>query len=155
MSSVIRMVVTCLLALTLPIQGYAASSMLLCGPNHQRHKAPAALAQAHEHAPGTAHHEHPADPQTVVDSAATPQTDNIANKVAGTAADKASTAKSIQPLSGKCSVCAACCNAAAMASAAVVLDLALDPPALDPVRLEHNAGFTPSGLERPPRLNLA
>ncbi len=51
MSTLWRIALTWLLALALPVQGYAAQTMLLCGPAHHRSQASEAhAAHGHDHA---------------------------------------------------------------------------------------------------------
>jgi len=151
MNLVIRLALTWLLALALPLQGYAAVSMLLCGPNH--HGQQVLLTDGHDHADGndTAHHDlvgDAADGAVTGASAATP--------VDGMPGDGSiDGAKAGKPLTGKCSVCASCCSAAAIVSILMLPDIVAAAPVYSLARLEPHAGFTPGGLERPPRLILA
>lgn len=99
-----RLIVTWLLLAALPLQGWAAATMLWCGPAQQ----PAALAAAHTFA-HTAGHQHDdghatqgAHGQHHVDAADVGSADDGA---APTLADDSHT----------CGVCAACCNGVALA----------------------------------------
>jgi hypothetical protein len=137
MNPVFRVALTWLLGLALPLQGYAASSMLLCGTSH--HGPQPEQRQPQAPAQGEAAVHHPAAPADA--SAAQPDADTAHAHAAGSG----------KTVAGQCSVCAACCNAAALVSTLV-------PPLVVPkatvysvARLEPHAGFMPGGLERPPR----
>lgn len=118
-----RILLTFLLALLLPLQGLAATTMLLCGPAHH---APASAATPGHHAAahdaGAATHEHHA----------------------GT-----------QPSGGQCSACAACCMSTAIIPATLALPM-LPVMAVYAMRsFAVPVAVVTSGLERPPRSNLA
>jgi hypothetical protein len=144
-----------LLLLALPLQGFAAATMLTCGPNHHRlpvHAAAASVhdhghdhgngngqhhAHAHEHAPAPAQ----ADAEAAVDVAAD-------RAPSSHAMDQGAKSKS------KCSACAACCIGAALPAAALVFapfDAATAPVGSAPAS---RVGFFTDGPDRPPRLHL-
>ena len=150
MNRFVRIALTLLLALALPLQGYAAGTRVHCGPNHHGQKTVEHVAPPvpHAHADGMAHHH--AQPMAVAD----------AKGIDGASlqdgdADSAFVAKLGKPLTGKCGICASCCSTAAIVSKPVVLALPAAPPVYDISPLEPDAGFTPGGLERPPRQILA
>lgn len=141
MHGLLRIVLTWLLALALPVQGYAAQAMLFCGPMHDRPAAASSAAGhdhgAHAHGSASLHHD---------EQAAEPG-DGPAQALDGESAGKVSQAK--------CSVCASCCSMAAIASGHVAPDalrLSFDY-ALAP--FEPHAGRTAGGLDRPPKARLA
>lgn len=132
-----------LLLLALPLQGFAAATMINCGPNHHR-MASAAMADtpdAHKHAARGQHH-HPMDAAGDHHDAAS--NDNDASSVHHL--DKF--------MKFKCSACAACCMGAAMPTAAVTFKAF--PPAMTPdsLVLTSHVGFVTDGPDRPPRLSL-
>lgn len=127
-----RIALAWLLAVALPIQGYAAQTLLLCGPaHHQPRVMDDHAGHAHDHG-GMAHAEASAN-ASVADG------------------DKTPPAKPGH--GGKCSACSSCCNAAAITS--TVLTVAVAPPDLPEVPTVKVAGerLLIGGLERPPRLS--
>lgn len=140
MPRLLRIVLTWLLALALPAQGYAAQAMLFCGPVHDR--AAASAAAGHDHAA----HEHGGMGHDAAPSSGMPD-DAQAEASDGKAAGKVSQAK--------CSACASCCSMAAIASSHALppADLASFEYALAP--FEPYGGRTAGGLERPPKARLA
>ena len=135
-----------LLLLALPLQGFAAATMINCGPNHhQMFAASVGVAtESHEHAIN-GHHQHGADA--------------AGDMRAATADDGEHGPSSVHHLNRltkfKCSACAACCMGAAMPTAA--LAIASFPPAMNTATFVStpHADFLSDGLDRPPRLLLA
>ncbi|MBK8743102.1 MAG: hypothetical protein IPM02_28200 [Betaproteobacteria bacterium] len=128
-----RLLLTCLLAVALPLKGLAASSMLACGPNHHADTAAVAharrrpgrthahdtqwrrhLAHDHEHGDGAAH-DHAAGQYAGSGSELSASQPGTA-----TAADQAPDLKD----KSKCGTCAPCC-----VSAALTGDQSLSSPA--------------------------
>ena len=145
MSFRFRSVLMWLLLIALPVQGFAAATMLNCGPNHHRMWEASVGTQvgSSEHA---AHdHQHPKD---VADP------DEVA--VVGDHADGGSSLNHLSKLSKfKCSACAACCMGVALPPSP--LAFLSFPPASAPtpnVSAPH-VDFVSNGLDRPPRLFLA
>lgn len=129
MSKFWRIALAWLLAMALPMQGYAAQTMLLCGPAH--HQIPTAAVQVmtgHDHA-GMAH----------------------AEAEMSQPADQASPAATKH--AGKCSLCASCCNAVALM--AQVVSVAVAPPDLPEIATVATAHdrVLVGGLDRPPRIS--
>lgn len=131
MSSPARFLLILMLLCALPLQGFAATSMLSCAPSHHggaRMEASAHAGEGHHHDPSM-HAAHPTD-----DGAPVHGSDHA-------------------PAHGKygCSACAACCIGGALASPAPLL------PA--PAHLHERplpvpqpaAAFITDGPERPPR----
>lgn len=77
----------------IPIQGFAAASMLFCGQGTAHH-----AQTQHVHPPGTPAHDH---------ARSQPE----AKMALDTGAIKLSDGKMVPDLMHKCSVCASCCNA--------------------------------------------
>ncbi len=146
MVSLLRTALMWLLLLALPLQGFAAATMLNCGPNHQRMLSAGntdqiedhhqATVEPHQHAMGMAdvHHE-------MVGESGTNHLPSVHHL------DKLT--------KFKCGACAACCIGAAMPTAGLVI--ASFPPAMMTatfVSMPH-VDFLSDGLDRPPRLLLA
>jgi hypothetical protein len=139
-----RIVLTWLLLLALPLQGFAAATMLNCGPNHHRMMAAAMAgsAEADGHAAGEQHH------QEMGATAA------HHHEAAADDGDAASVHHLDKLMKFKCSACAACCMGAAMPTAAVTFEPV--PSAVAPatyVPTSHVA-FVADGPDKPPRLSL-
>jgi hypothetical protein len=141
----LRHLLALLLVLALPLQGYAAGTMLLCGPLHQgtmtAQSAPSAAHRvaAPSHDAGHDHSQH---------QAMTKAQDSSRDPVdAGTTP--------VNKVYGKCSLCAACCAVVALPSAAPLFDS--EPAATQYVvaATVTPAGFLTGGIERPPRPVLA
>ena len=138
MASRFRTALMWLLLLALPLQGFAAATMLHCGPNHH-----GMSAESHDHTI-SGHRPHEAgiagDPH------------EMATDDGGT---DSSAVRHLNKLAKfKCSACAACCMGVALPTAA--LAFAPIPPAMAPdscVPTSH-AGFVTDGPDRPPRLSL-
>ncbi len=135
MPRALRTLLSFLIMLAIPLQGFAAASMVFCGPHH------ASLTQ-----PGHSDHHH--------DGAAAPGHHHDA----GPAADAGETGFEgyLKFLSVKCSACASCCSLAAVPIAPFPPLTFL--PAISvavPFFGSSYSGIVPDGLERPPRQHLA
>ena len=146
MRSRFRSALMWLLLLALPLQGFAAVTMLNCGPNHQRmwEAALAEPAGSHDHAT-RGHHQH--------------EMSTAGNHHDTASADAETDPSSVHQLNKltkfKCSACAACCIGVALPTAA--LAFASMPPA-EALRFfvpAPHVDFVTDGLDRPPRLLLA
>lgn len=134
MSRLFRIALACLLALALPVQGQAAYSMRFCGPSHDEAIAAAA---AHDQA----QHDHAQHGQV--------QHEFVQDQSSATAhADKS-------PAHGKCSACAACCGVAAIPPSPLSLAVVPVTSAYDSAPAPLRVGRNASGLERPPKTDLA
>lgn len=137
MRSLLRLMLLCLMAVALPVQGFAATGALHCGAMHERMR----VSAGHHHDDGAAHlHDghHVTSPAPAASSDGGP--DDGATRVGGVF---------------KCSACAACCVGLGLPAGALTL-----PPgpaeSLAPQRIERSvAAFLTSGPERPPRVILA
>ena len=135
-----------LLLLALPLQGFAAATMLNCGPNHHRLWEASAVTQVDSSDPAAhGHHHHSTD---VADTGGLGAADDQA--------DGNSSQHDLSKLSKfKCSACAACCMGIALpASPLAFLSF---PPASAPTPnvSAPQFDFVSNGLDRPPRLFLA
>ncbi len=135
MRSLWRFLLLCLMAVALPVQGFAAAGAVHCAAMHERmqpagdhHAADAADAGEHHHAQAADHHPQGAD-----------------HHAAGEAGRKA----------GKCSACAACCAALALPAPALLLPPLKADGAPSVVIADAVVAFLTSGPERPPRTPLA
>ena len=135
-----------LLLLALPLQGFAAATMINCGPNHHRLLATpiGAATDSHEQTM-SGHRQHDADAAGDIHAAA-----------AGDGEHRPSSVHHLDKLTKfKCSACAACCMGVALPTAA--LAIASCPAAMTTavfVSTPH-ADFLSDGLDPPPRLLLA
>lgn len=142
---IFRSTVMWLLLLALPLQGFAAATMLNCGPNHHQmwEASIATPALSHEHS-GAGDHHHP------MASAVPDQT-----SASGAPGDDGSPVQQLTQLSKfKCSACAACCMGAALPATALTFQS--PPPATAPdfSVLASHVGFLTDGPDRPPRHRL-
>ena len=131
----LRRVLTWVIIALLPVQGYAAASMIACGPMH------AEMAAAASHATGADGHDHAAH----------------GHEHAGVSQDGGDEQPSFGTLGKfKCSACASCCTAPAVPASS---DLSFAVPQvhaeLIPFYPASEDSFVPDGLERPPRPLLA
>lgn len=117
----IRVALMWVLLAALPLQGFAAASMLGCGPNHHRASV------------------------TAPTEAAAPGSDAVHHHTASGDHDHADKAGS------KCSVCAACCVGAALPAAALVFAAAAPPEVPTTLLWMGAVGFLTDGPDRPPR----
>lgn len=136
MRSLLRLVLLCLMALALPVQGFAATGALHCAAMHER----MLLRTTHHHDGDAARHhdDHGAPGQAAKAGDAGP--DDGAARIGA---------------AFKCSACAACCVGLGLPASAVTLP---QGPAehLAPQRaMPSVAAFLTSGPERPPRVALA
>lgn len=140
----LRSVMMWLLLFALPLQGFAAATMLNCGPNHHRMMVAAIAApdETHEHmAAGQHHHE--------------TGMAGVEHEVAS--ADQRGDAPSLPQLDKlmkfKCNACAVCCMGAAMPTAIFTFEpfpAAMAPESSVPTS---HVGFVTDGPDRPPRLS--
>ena len=159
MMSLVRTLLVWLLALALPLQGATAATMALCGPGHHTgtlalEAAPPAIDLArmapirshdrlHGHVHGTSqaaheHHHH------------------AAGAGHGQAGGEASDADlGAQSKADTCSVCAACCSVAVMASGPKALPVAEFAAAVFPPSDCSVDAVATKGPERPPRIDFA
>ena len=149
MKRFVRCFVMWLLVLALPVQSFAASTMLLCGAGH--HGSVQATDGRHDHA-SDMHmdtqdvsavseliaHDHAAEAlPSHEDSAFSPLTAKHGN------------------VTGKCSACAACCTVAFLPTNVIAFTAPAPSRVLAVVELTTHVGFFTDGPERPPRLSLA
>ena len=146
-----RILLTCLLLIALPIKGFAATSMLACGPNHHHlygtaaHEGEVASSLSHDHGNGETHQH----------SAMQPLASDPAQS--GVLSDDAASAGRSPPLNAnfKCNTCAPCC-ASAMLTNDVSIQLAAPVGSSEfPTFKIIYRSATVGRLDRPPRPILA
>ena len=141
MSRIWRIAVMWLLALAVPAQGFAAASMLNCGPGH--HGTVSGPARADHHHDAHGHH-----------GAAAADADASEN-VASSDAEAAPAHALHKGKTGSCSACASCCTVTAPPSAAPAFEAVPAPDVFQPLAPPDAAAFLTDGPERPPRPFLA
>ena len=145
-----RLLLALALMLAIPVQGFAASAMLLCGmaspSGHAGMSGPSSqsgLASPHHGSHQMAHDHSAGD---MADAAVSdPGAHHGHGDKAGDPAAK----------HGKCSTCASCCMGAAMVSALVPQAPASMGSVMIPFTPQSFADHTPAGLDPPPRSFLA
>ncbi|HLS54504.1 MAG TPA: hypothetical protein VK052_00425 [Zeimonas sp.] len=135
---------TMLVVLAIPVQGFAAATMLSCGPGHERMAGDAVGGHAHDTA--TAPHGHAHHVGVATHGPAAYGSVDVAtpDRVPFT-----------PPADVKCSACATCCTASAIPAAP--LAVAVDRAASEaiPSRHQPSVDFVVERLEHPPRNLLA
>ena len=171
----------CLLVLALPMQGFAASTMLLCGGGHHgAAQATAAATAGHDHASHLqtsrlqtsdlqasdlqasdphASHMHTSHVHMAAQGFAAMSTAQGHGPVAQAAATETASAGSPVPAKpakamGKCSACAVCCAVAFLPTTVIAFNAPAPSRAPVVVELTTRVGFVTDGPDRPPRLPL-
>ena len=149
MNRVVRTFVMWLLVLALPVQGFAASTMLLCGAGH--HGAAQATEGGHDHASHM--HKGALEASAVSESPAHSHVAQAASSREGSVFSPllAKHAK----VWGKCSACASCCTVAYLPTTVIAFTAPAPSRAPAVVELTTDVGFFTDGPDRPPRLPLA
>ena len=130
MHRILRALTIWIIALALPLQGYAAAAMIACGPMHSQMASASNQSASHDHhdAVGHAHHGK------------------------GHADEPSGFAKFLK---FKCSACASCCTASAAPSPVVPFLGVMQAHAESiPFFGSSEDTIVPDGLERPPRTSL-
>ena len=133
-----------LLALAVPAQGFAAASMLNCGPGHHGTVSDQARTNHHHDA-----HGHDGAAATTAGEA-----DEHVD-VASSDAEAAPAHGVHKSKTGSCSACASCCTVTAPPSAAPTFEAAPAPDVFQPLAPPGVAAFLTDGPQRPPRSFLA
>lgn len=138
MRSTFRLLLLWLMAVALPLQGFAAAGAQHCVPMHERMH----VVEDHDLGQGAHHHAVAVDADSEADADAEAPGHPVPDSAAKTGAFK-------------CSACAACC--VALGLPARVPELPGQPAdGLHPLAAEATAAaFLTDGLERPPRAALA
>lgn len=138
MARVVRIALMWLIALAVPLQGFAATSMLFCAPAHE----------------AAAHHEHPGHDHVQhghAHHAAAPD----AHASAGMNHDDAGAQSADKSSATKCSVCASCCSAVTMPAEPMTYTPSWGHAVFRPVATSSAAIFLTGGQDRPPQHLLA
>nr|WP_295083483.1 hypothetical protein [uncultured Roseateles sp.] len=158
MNTLIRIVLAWLLALAIPVQGIAATAMLMCAPSHA---GAGVMVESHmDSAPAAQHAAMLADCQDEQDA----DMAAAANAAAlfdhcGQSSDQADQAdphsqghEGHQKSQGHCSACAACCGVAAIGQTLMSLPVMLSTGTvqISPLPQSHDRELC-GGIERPPR----
>jgi len=141
MRRVVRLVLTWLLALALPVQGVAAATTAACSTRHVIH----AAATAHAASRGIdhgAHDTHRHDAATAPANDARAQPVHAATKVSDDSVHK-------------CSACASCCLNAVVATETLAFDTIAHADRFAPLVTTGPVAYVTEGQERPPRTFLA
>ena len=140
MQRLVRLALMVLLAIALPMQGFAAATMISCGAGQHEHAPGQGLAHSHAGAGAVHPHSHASE------------ADSHAGAFDHSAAGKTDIAKSGMH---KCSACASCCTSAAVPSRAIVFSSVKLPDHYAPLAARSVPAPVTEGLERPPRAVLA
>ena len=144
MSRIWRIAVMWLLALAVPAQGFAAASMLNCGPGH--HGTVSGPARADHH-----HDAHGHDGAAAADAEA----DEAGENVVSNDSEPAPAHGVHKGKTGSCSACASCCTVTAPPSAVPAFEAAPARDVFQPLAPPGVAAFLTDGPQRPPRSFLA
>jgi hypothetical protein len=154
MSRLSKSLLLYLLMLAIPAQGFAASTLLFCGPVHQR----GTTAQESDHHSGHGHsYTRAADHQAHLLPAVSVNSPGLASIDAAGDSTNSDGGLGIagEPGKSSCSACAACCMGVAAPATEQRLqpaDPAIERTAATPFR---SIGFVTDGPRRPPRSFLA
>lgn len=162
MGGSIRTLLICLLVLSVPAQGAAAATMVLCGPNH--HGDGAGVTMVHAQAGGlssTSAHDRPHDrPHAhsndhAQHSAATHAAHDHAVADLPAVGEASASAQGIHAGQHKCSACASCCSVSAMLSPVLAVPVPDVAPTVFSAVVPSVEAFSADGPDRPPRIVLA
>lgn len=159
----LRIILVCLLALALPVQGFAAATMLFCvGGSHHRGSALVASAEMgggqeggglHKHPVGTPAHEHAASHDEAGEKASADAATALDSQRASSSTPDLE-AKSMAKVEGKCSACSACCASVAIPSTLIAFQPVKADSPLVAIVTSAAVGFLTGGQDRPPRTFL-
>lgn len=138
-----RLLLALLLAVALPMQGYAAHGLRLCGPEHPQAVPPAS---PHEHGGRGLHHD---------DGALAGDTSDAGDTAASASGDEHHAGAHEPHKAGKCSACSACCNVLAPPQSLPLLELPEQRPLAIATEPGVRDGLKLGGLDRPPQSLLA
>lgn len=137
MSKLLQIVLAWLLAVALPVQGYAAPAMLICVPAHHQ---------------STSVHDHVSHDRVVGSANLAEYVSPHGDAMGATDASLVPHAKAAKSAhTGKCSACASCCNAAAITSSVLFVEVIPQHAPVVAMIPAGNAVDAIGGLERPPR----
>jgi hypothetical protein len=162
MSPLIRWLFSLLLCVALPMQGFAASTLMLCGSNHSAMLAAQSGARVEQAQQGHEQHGHAMNAHhhaEAGDAHAAPAHHAPSDAASAGPADPTDSGHGFampdDTSSGKCSLCAACCGAVALAATPLLVTVEAASPVYGPALTERAVTRPLAGLERPPRFPLA
>lgn len=130
-----------LVMLAIPVQGFAAASMLYCGMGAEHHAMQAQTMPESAHmAQSTVHMDHSGGVDDETSMAVNLQVDQPHHMSA-----------KLPDATHKCGICAACCNLIGIAEAPSLMAFAISPPAQYSEPLAPSYAAPSRLLERPPR----
>ena len=141
MSFRFRSVLMWLLLIALPVQGFAAATMLNCGPNHQQMWQASAAAKADPSVHAAHDHHHKAVDADAGEAPTAGQPSDDGNSL--TQLNKAA--------KFKCSACAACCMGIALPASPLAITALLVDSAPQLEGSAVHVDFVSTGPDRPPR----
>ena len=153
-----KTVLACLLMFAIPIQGFAASAMLICAPSHHAVVATTVGQQTalHHHTNGTEQVQRLQDNKKPGSHHGQEAGKSLANSPFDDAADKQVTPLKIGKLAGgDCSACATCCTGSVVVSIQSMNHVAMTGSVLIPIGSESYVSYIPEGFDPPPRFILA
>jgi len=162
MLRVVRTALVWLLAAALPFQAYAAATMLACGteqapstasaaPAHSHHAVSPSAAKTHlHHSTGAVHHTSSFDGADRAYSGPDPIGEGKTAAFSGEVGAPDFTAADQHSLQ-KCSVCSACCTAAALPAAIIAFEPVAVTDRFDSLEPRSIPASAAMGPERPPR----
>jgi hypothetical protein len=156
-----RTLLAWLLMLAIPVQGFAATAMLLCASGHQSkaHAAAQSNHAQHQASHGSAHAGHDQAHSTHAGAGASIHAGAGASIHADAGAtihaDAGATSHAHAPDKGKCSACASCCVGTALVAAPFVNPVAPQGNVAIAFTLAVFASYVPERLDPPPRSFLA
>ena len=144
MSRILRIMVMWLLALAVPVQGFAAASMVGCMAGHGGAGLHSHAIGMHHHSVELPQHSHEGHAHVLAHADHRHASDANHDVHAGGTFTKAS-----------CSACASCCTSAALPTALLVFEAMDAPDSFVSLAPQPVATFVSGGPERPPRPFLA
>jgi hypothetical protein len=151
-----RTLLAWLLVLAIPLQGFAATAMLLCASGHQSNQGTVQAAAQSNHAQHQASHGSPqAGHEQVHTTSADAEATTNASAGGTTSADAGATSHAHAPDKGKCSACASCCVGTALVAAPFLSPISPQGNVAIAFTLAVFASYVPEGLDPPPRSFLA
>ena len=145
----VRCFIMWLLVLALPVQGFAASTMLLCGAGHH------GMVQAAGGGHGHTSHMHMAGQDSSAGLESYTDGDTAESSAAHDGAVLSPLAtKHAKAVEGKCTACAACCTVAFLPVSVIAFRAPAPSRVYPVVELTAHVGYVAAGLDRPPRFLL-
>jgi hypothetical protein len=155
MSRIVRAFLVWVMVIAMPVQGMAASTMLFCGPSHERmmqglvlYASPVSSIQAHGLGHKSVGTEHGVHEQAV-------SGDSIASESAPMIDADGPNRLAPDHVEFSCSACAVCCSVLALPASFEIPDAMRPAHAVRETSAAPVTSHQPNGLDRPPRFVLA